>query len=90
MTREDAINQVKDYRDVLLGLTGLMAIAGIDFCRSGSEIEKALGVPEGTLAKALNDAVWITVVSNYITVLENAAKGQLTPVVEEWEELLSE
>lgn len=89
MSKDEAIKTVQQYMNELSALSMMMALAGMEFSRHGAAVEKALGVPEQALAKALNDAIWTTAFSNYLAVLQNAIDGKLVvATAEDWAEVI--
>lgn len=85
MTKTEAIDTIKSHQRELAMLSMLMSLSGMEFGRQGEEIEKGLGLPVETLAKALNDAMWTTAMSDYLSVLQNAIDGKLVSEVDdEW------
>lgn len=44
-------------------LSSLMSLSGMAFGQQGEEAEAALGIPSGTLAKALCDTDWLSGIS---------------------------
>ncbi len=91
MTRDEAIAELTAYRQSIQGLFVLVAIGGMAFGKVGPEVEAALGIPSGALAKALDPQALTDAMSAYTTVLENAAKGQLASesTTDEWESVIN-
>ena len=91
MTKEEAISACENHAADAQAVGAILALAGIAFSIIGPEVEKALGLPKDTLVDTLivPQKQLLSALSAYIAVLENAAKGQLSPVVEEeWSEVI--
>jgi hypothetical protein len=93
MTKEEAEEHCRQHAAEVRRIGVVLAVCGLAFSSVGLEIERALGLPESSLAAKLivPQQELLSALSAYETVLENAAKGQLTPVEEEeWSEIISE
>lgn len=84
MTHDEAVKELNSYKNSVQGLFIFVALETVKFTRVGAEIEDALGIPSGLLALTLADLKITDMFSAYLSALENAAKGQLVPVEDEW------
>lgn len=93
MTREQAIEVLEKHISTIGLLAVHLSAAEMAFCCLGADVEDALGLPEGTLAKQLIESgkVWQQGLSDHLAALTNAAKGQLAHTTEdEWSEVISD
>jgi len=90
LTHEEAVAEITAYKNSVQLLFLLVATESMKFGIAGAEVEKALSLSEGALARALLEVRLLEVFSAYLTVLENATKGQLAPVTidDEWSDTI--
>ncbi len=86
MTKDEAIEAIREYQKMVTLTAVALSMASISFGLHGPEIEEALEVD---LFKQLDAKELTQAFSNYLTVLQNAIDGKLAPAVEqEWGDIL--
>lgn len=84
MTKDDAVAEITAYKNSVQLLFLLIATESMKFGTAGAAVETALNLPESTLARALMGVKLLETFSEYLAILENATKGQLTAEVDDF------
>jgi 3-deoxy-D-manno-octulosonic acid (KDO) 8-phosphate synthase len=90
MTKEEATKFIQEYLNVFMTGDLLITIASLEFGTKLSEVSKVLDIPQLPSVLAEKTQPLVDALSAYRAVLQNALKGQLAPVAEEWEEIINE